>query len=741
MPAPEPVLDSLIPGNGFLIAQWTNNPYTDINNAYLLVVKTTDYSISYIYLTETQALEQTYQISGLENGTRYLVQYTQTQNAPDGIQGSSETQSGTPLATPRAPTILDTDAHPITIDFNSVSGVYTINLYIDYGVMAYNPPLQQTIFKLIAESGETSTLITSQVFDIVESPLPPIVQYSLTTSTANTYAISAFNVNANGVGNLSNVVTVNVGTEPFTCNVTQVVSGLSTLLTVSVETPDNLLEPITSIDISYSTNGTVWTAGPSILRANFTITSGVITATTNITGLSNNTGYYVRANAVNDNGVGPYGTPGTGVPAIATVITSVTITNANSDGNFSAIWSSTPGSFTGVLSYNYVLNDVTNPLSPVLIAAGIATNNNFSTTGLDLTAGDAIVLTVTPVDTVGPESLVSYWTYPVLVNTNRWVEAPVDSNTYLVSDIPLPPADFICIGVGDGLLTYSWTPDSVTGFNDPTSYTIGIYTVGDVLVQSQSLEVPASQYIFGGLTNDTEYTAKIYATNADGNSDIVTTGPNTPLAVITPVSGYVGPIQGEPSSDEYPLIVAWDPYVQEGYTFVNYHVEVYEFEPGSTTDYIVVANTTTTNASYTYLNGKLTYGYLFIVNVNVTIDQLSPPQPASSTLTKTNNFRVAAAPTVTFVSLTTNPDTGNGVLTFTVNDNLSPLQMLASYVIPEGPITTSPIQQYPTYYSPFQLGLGTYTANLPYPVPSSDQSYAIYAVNGVGTTIIQANLN
>jgi hypothetical protein len=738
---PTPVLSPLTAGDGFLIADWTNMPYIDINNAYLLVVNRNNYSdIQYIYLTETQALETTYKISGLTNGTPYMVQYTQTQLAPDGIQGSSGTQIGTPLATPEPPVLQTAAPYPVVVDFNESTGKYSFTMWANYPG-PYSPDLEQTIFKLV---GQNTASIASVTFPITSVPAP-YVQYSFTDLVADTYSVSAFNVNNHGVGRLSNVVNVYAGQLPFITDVTQVVSGQDSKLTVSVNTPQNIVagNNITEIIVYYSTNNIAWVEGARIPSSAFAISSGTITASVDVPSLTNGTGYYIKAAAVNANGTGPSGAQGTGVPAIKPVVTTVTITNAQTTGGlFSAEWSYTQGTFVLPLSYNYVLTqDGTAIVTPVTGYSG----TTLSLTGLSLIAGASLVLTVTPVATVHPPDVLAFWTNPTLSGSStpadQWVGSATASPAYIVNDRPSPPSGFVCNLASDGLLGYTWTPSSGVGYNAATGYSI---TLTGIDGTTKTVGGGSTNNVqFTGLTNDTNYTATIVATNAYGSSTAVATvGSNQPLFNIIPVTTYVGPVQGVPlPSGKYPISVNWPDFVQTGYTLHDYGVSVYS-RLVNTDPWELISGFPIhiTSSQYTFVEAVQGVTYRFGVTNDAYKTQFGTSQEVFSDITYSSDITIGALPFISNVRFSTDASL-NGIITFDVDNRGSDLKGLMSYVLPSGTSSVNPIQAPPNNYVPFIHASGpqTYSANLGYVIPSDPLlvSYLIYACNGIGGSFIE----
>jgi hypothetical protein len=783
---PHPTLESLEPGDTFLYAQWKNNPYINIYNAYLLVVNTSDFSdIRYIYLTEEEALDEAMKIEKLKNGTEYVVQYTQTQNAPDGVQGNSNTLSETPLDTPNPPQILINDEYFVIVEKNS--NVYTIKLWVDYGVGTYNPPLEKTTFKIISRT-KSEMQIVSQEFDLL-SQHGRYKQFELTNLTNDLYAISCFNINNNGVGPLSNVIEVDVGDLPFPTEVTQVVSGLDGKLDVYVSTSQNYISDfnITQFNIYYaipsdsSLNNYTWVYASSL--TNLTVVNGIVTANGFVTGLTNGTKYLIKAVAVNKNGIGVSRNNGKGVPAKHSSVSNVTITNANANGGIvNATWNMTNGTF-GPTAYTYKLERVVNNdiFYIYLGNSGFGETMSISLTDLNITAGEILKLHVTPHDTV-TQGYLSYWVTPPLVHDDHnWDGETVISDSYTVNNKPESVTSIVCSSVGDGSLTYTFNKPNYSDYNAPTKYTIELSTssgfeVDNIIESVDITNLTLSSNTFTGLTNYASYYARIFASNDYGISGNVSTGPNQPLESIAPIIIY-GPLQGVKVSSSgilpklYRLNISWDPFEQDGYTLVDYTINVYRRVNGTPT---LVSTENTTSTEYSYV-GTVNNTYYFGIIVNATINQSingllnssissedfysniifvldnDSVDPSGNTQTGNGNGNGNGNDTqsIPFINnVTFDVDSsGNGKISFDVDDKLSKLKGIFTLVLPISNNSVQPganiFQTQPTYYPlPSSIvGKRMYTANLTYKIPSNNQAYVIYAVNEQGASFISRGLS
>jgi hypothetical protein len=778
--SPRPILESLEPGDTFLYAQWKNNPYMGIYNAYLLVVNTSDFhDIRYIYLTEEEALDEAMKIEDLKNGTEYVVQYTQTQNAPDGVQGNSNTLSETPLDTPNPPEILFDDEYSVIVGKNSVNNVYTIKLWVDYGVGTYNPPLEKTTFKIISRT-KSEMQIVSQEFDVLSQYVLSndngrYKQFELTNITKDLYAISCFNINNNGVGPLSNVIEVDVGDLPFFTDVTEVISGLDSQLDIHVSTKQNNVYGfnIIQFNIFYSIatqhGDHDWKDGGHL--TNITVDQGNVTAEGFITDLTNGEKYVIKAVAVNVNGPGPSRNEGTGVPAKQSSVTNVAITNANANGGIvNASWDKIDGTFEHP-SYMYKLVDGDHNTT---IKEDTVSTNSISLTDLNIIAGENLKLSVTPLDTV-PQELLSYWINPLLLDsvTNNWVGQTVTSDSYTINNKPLPLTSIVCSSVGDGTLTYTFVkPLSSSSYNAPTKYTIELSTsigfvniIKSVDITEDLSSVSSNQ--FTGLTNNTSYYARIFASNEYGTSGNVSTGPNQPLEPIKGVTGLIKPSQLSTPLSSYPDLYTfqtdwknWKLSSHVGYTLVDYTVNVYEYI-GKDGPYNLVSSENTTTSSYVY-NGTLGNTYYFGVIVNATINQSINGvlnTPISSAETKSEEILISGLPYIypDSVKFGTQIENGLGKIEFAVDGRYSSLLGLFTLILPDDQKDpslgnkTDVFQTQPYYYPLFDEDdqplkdsayKKTYTANLRYKIPSDERKkgYIIYAVNSIGSSYITAGL-
>lgn len=192
MASPSPTLNALISGDNILTAEWINNPYIDINNAYLLVANiTTPGPMTYIYLTDDEALSGNYSIPNLINGQTYAVSYTQVQETPSGNYGMSNTLTGTPCTIPLPPIL----AGVVYQSSTTATAVVTITHPGSSGCI-----IEQVVFHIC-------DLTDGPTFTNVSLPYTSDDTYTVTgLSDMHEYTIAVSSINTAGYSMLSNTV-------------------------------------------------------------------------------------------------------------------------------------------------------------------------------------------------------------------------------------------------------------------------------------------------------------------------------------------------------------------------------------------------------------------------------------------------------------------------------------------------------------------------------------------------------
>lgn len=544
--ATNPVLQTLVPGDSFLFAEWTNgstNPATDLFSAFLLVIDISNaYSSQYIYLSEGEALRGNYKIEGLRNGCEYIVQYTQVQTSADGTQLVSNSQNGTPIPRPSRPIIVADNPtyYPIVVDSSDNASVYTLYLWVNYGsVSQSSPPLEKTVFKVVNNTAKSILTFSKDV----NTPYQQYQQYVLTDLSAGMNTVVCYNVSDNGISQLSFPVHVAMAQIPFVCDVTRVTSGYDRRLYASINTPQNMVTDCSvnsiliecSRDFSFNTiDGSYnYIVQDSDITTNSVIVLTDISANTsfleNGTNEASKTGYYVRARAHNTNGYGPVGITGVGTPAVKTTLTNLKILMCDTSSNaLDASWNRVGGTMPDP-SYNYVVYDeATN------IANGSTRLGSIDLTNVpNMDLNDRISLTTTITDFVQVPSM---WTYPALTEVNQWI----DSASYNTLSLPYE-CDVIQVTSGQG---GQLTVDTTSPNNNTTNIVVqcsisatfttidGSYnhTVISTNISSNLVSVTA---VVTGLLNNTGYYVRAYAVNAAGNGPFGIQGTGVPMVKST----------------------------------------------------------------------------------------------------------------------------------------------------------------------------------------------------------------
>jgi len=756
MSVPSPTLVSLESGDQFLYAEWINNPYIDIYNAYLLVVDTTNYqNIRYVYLTEEEALSQAHKIDGLTNNTKYLIQYTQTQVKADGIQGDSNSLMGTPKATPIAPIILNNETNPIVI-VNNGDDTYNVTLPVK---MNFNsePKIIECKVKVVRDD-EDNTTVTTQSFalDLTVPSSGVIRNLTLTNLSLGKYAFSCFNVNQNGMGALSNVIELGVTTLPLKVDVFRADSGLNTQTNIQVRTIQTVLSPITNIKLYLQVDGNdEWVLTSTIPSSRFDyLSNNVIEVGENIQGLENGAKYRVKAIAENENGSGNSGDQNTFVPASHSQVKNVTINTMNVvSGDLTANWDSVLGTF-GPTRFDYVLK-----LNNTTIRTGSLLETTLELSGISAVPGDVLKLFVTPLDTVTSEYL-AFWVKPVLANTaDNWSGDEVSSPDFAIYDVPSAPVSLRVLHIESGFITYAFQmPNQFNEATKPTSATIQLLDSeqnpidGKINVQDVSGKNTGDsiQQTFSGLENNTNYYVKVFFSNIAGDSTTVSLGPNFPYV---PFNGNVfnswnstviGPRK---QNGNYDITWSWNlNELPPGYVQGNTSALAYRYDPETDT-WGNVGILSAVNNSATFSGGELGKIYQMRLEVYGFIQQ--PGWYGNNRLAfgTSPDIVISEAPLVIANSVVFGTQSnGNGTITFDVNGNGGKLNGLLSLVVPSdttGHSQATIFQTQPDYYElpSSSAGLRTYSANLNYKIPDSNVVYLIYAVNDSGNHYVAQGLN
>ena len=348
--ANNPDLISLKPLNKSLEASWTNPPYDNIFDAFLLVVKDYDNSTIKINLTEEEALEEDYVIPNLDNDFSYSVTYNIVAVDPNGgVNGiySSNTLTATPSIPPLAPVINEAGY--------SGSGSALVKFSLPSGTSANH--YKSITFNIFSDISN-AFILPSPVYDL--SGAQPqndgyyhYTIYSNKLITGLTYAVSSFLKNECGYGLISNTVTfIQSPNAISTPTLNYADSGLDSKVTVNFTVTSGI--PNLKYTIAYKADtANEW--------ANIT---GDITATVmsvDVNNLINLTNYEFKVNCFDSSNQSLYSNIGRAVPLkLPSFILEKELTVNYKEGEatgFKNSWAYTPGDLLHtivVTNVNYI---------------------------------------------------------------------------------------------------------------------------------------------------------------------------------------------------------------------------------------------------------------------------------------------------------------------------------------------------------------------------------------------------
>jgi hypothetical protein len=725
--------------------------------------------MTYIYLSEDEAINESYTIAGLTNGTQYYVRYTQVQVTPDGTPYSSNTQNGIPCNVPDAVVVNGISA------INTSAG--TASVSITFGA-SNGSDIEQVVVNLL---NETSGQITTQRF----TPSTPPVQdetilYTLIGLTINNvYVLSAQVVNSAGYSAVSNSVEFEQSYAPAAVTITSVVSGYQSYLQVTAQAVANPNAELERIYFQYkdvtASPGDSWSnfgyvsALPFPADGRFTVNTNTLSGAVSLT---NGIAYYVRAYATNAYGNGATGNENmTGIPIIRPVVTnppslSVNILGQNLTATY-AINAFAPNacSFAPPLVActfygpgRVPIVPVDGSLNPVYATPTGNTGNTAQTTTTGLDYG--IVYSVEIISTITvPPSVVPYWMSPALLPGDKIASTPVEASA---SGSTIPDAVSLSSisrltgrtsgSDASGVIQLFWQAPA-DGFSPIQSYDVYLYknvypvipgqgqfTIGSTegdeeYITFQNLQISNSQYWF-----------TIRAVNENGNGPWTvypyqTNGIFIDTDTLLPVTNLSATQLGQDPSG---LIVEvdWTANAQAGYTLQTF--DVYRISSTGVQTLIrtvtaVVGQTQYSIENYVSINpGLWTYG--------VVTNALYSGFAVRSTMNITT-IQTAGTPVISSVGFSINAGTGFGTITFYVDrsggdintdgimyfvpplyadTSANPVNILDEAVIAE-------INDAPS--GPFQV-----SQPLGYRISPINTPYLISASNGVGSTYVSAGL-
>ena len=465
-PAPPTGVDITTEGNGELTVGWTaptENGGSDITGYKVQWKSGTQSFGSSRQHTTADGTATSYTIPSLTNGTLYTVRVLAVNSVGDSA--ASNTDTGTPSTTPSAPTNVQASGNAeLTVTWDAP----------DDGGSAI------TGYTVQWKSGSESYSTTRQATVTTTTHTIP----SLTNDTTYTLRVKA--TNANGDSDW----TETTGTPASGPSVGTVTSGMitqtSAVITVTIANPDTNTQ---TVNLQYKRNAdTNWTSG----GARSTVSAAVTFTLSSLTG---NTDYDVRASldSAFDSGVvtAAFKTS----PVKPAPPTGVDITTEG-NGELTVGWTApTENGGSDITGYKVQWKSGT---------------QSFGTARSTLTADGAATSYTIPSLTNGTE-----YTVRVLAVNSVGDSAASNTDTGTPSTTPSAPTNVLASGNAE--LTVTWdAPDD--GGSAITGYTVQWKSGTQSYNTTRQATVTTTTHTIGSLTNDTTYTLRVKATNANGDS-------------------------------------------------------------------------------------------------------------------------------------------------------------------------------------------------------------------------------
>jgi titin len=520
-------------------------------------------------------------IEGLTNGTSYWVELRAI-NAI-GTGATSPAGSGTPRGLASAPTI------------DAVSATDPVTLSVDF-----TAPTSTGGSAILGYEYSTDGGATWRARDDGDSTASPL---SLTTLSSDgttpldsgrTYPIEIRAVTAVGAGAASAVVDgvpVDVPAAPSI----DAVTPRSGAVAVTFTPGSNGGRAITAYE--YSVNGGSWSS------------TGSLSTSFVISGLTDGVAASVRVRAVSSVGTGTASAPVSATPASAPQQPTVTSV-VRSDRTLTA--SITPGADGGsaVTSWQYSTD-------------GGATWATASGTSL-------------PLDITSPSAdtgvrLVNGQGYSLQVRAVNAAGVSPESNIVTVAPASAPPRPSVSVTAGDSSVSVSY---ALSGDGGSPVTRMEYSLDGDTWIDTATLSSP---FALTGLTNGTEVSVQVRAINAIG------TGQASTVAKATPRTVPGAPTAVSAASNTGSLTVSWTaPASTGGSAVTGYTARAYTDATATT----VIASCTTATTSCTITG--LTNGTSYYVDVTAT--NVAGSGPASAPRTTGTPLVRPSAPTITSVA-------------------------------------------------------------------------------------------
>tara|TARA_B100001123_G_scaffold433771_2_gene559140 strand:+ start:37957 stop:40077 length:2121 start_codon:yes stop_codon:yes gene_type:complete len=352
------------------------------------------------------------------------------------------------------------------------------------------------------------------------------------------------------------------------------------------------------------------------------------TASVTVTGLTNGTSYTFKILARNADGNSDYS-------EISTAATPRTVADAPgiptlvaADEQITATWTA-PASNNGAEITGYTATASASGSSAGTCSTTSATDLDCAITSL--TNGTAYEVTVTAANSAG--------------NSNASAGASATPST-----TPGTPTG-VSGTSGDGQIAVSWSAPSSTGGSDITQYTATATPDGATCIATSGTTCTVT-----GLTNGTEYTFRVKATNANGAGSNSNASPGvTPLG--TP--GTATALSG--TADAASVVLSWTAPTDTGGSAITDYTVEYSSDSGTTWSTFADGTSTTASARVTGLTNGTAYVFrVTTVNAQGSGSATSASSAVTPVTTPTAATLVAGTAGDTQVALTWTAPTDNG---------------------------------------------------------------------------------
>lgn len=778
--ASAPNLRELVPIDGGLIASWDVYPYAPISNVYLLVTNLLTNEIKSIPLDEEEAADEMYTITGLDNGTQYGVQFVQVDDVPSGTQLYSNTQNGIPAGKPAAPRLVRLTVSPNQLSFTAVVKFASNNggalTELDFaifdeteGVNAYLSPISKNVFN-------PSDVNNKPPVEGEERSYVLALPAGQTLVTNHYYIVSCLVRNLAGNSLMSNSIAEKLALNysPKAPELLTVQSGENGKVTVNFKQGQQVSG---YPDLEY--NISAWLIGQSLTasaQTSMTITAvpGQSTYTATLATLNNAVAYQLAVRAKNAWSSAPdsaWSNVITAVPYIPAAFPANPITMTPSSNSMTVTWLAATGTFAvappGVTSGGYPANNYVYELSAPgqQTVTGTTIDNNRTATFKDLVSGVTYAFGVTAIQTIPPT--LSMYTVPMVSQSVTFASA-----TQKLALVPSAPQNLLALtdtanteqlvwelpssDGGSPIKGYyleAWTSSPPANILPPnvTYSTIPTYSpTQSALVRQQWVTSTQYNAIITGLTENVGYYFRAFSANDVGlSAPSAVVGPAYPSEGLPEPTDATAVIQTVTGST-IPIKVSWSSVtnIVGGPAQIS-SFDVWRISPIGVYSLVRTVPYAPTPVGMAYsiiveVDSAPNVPYQYAVQAVGTFNNGVTTVSAKSAFDITNVVSTATAPTISNFAI--NPVGQTGIVTFSVNNNGSPI--IAGGVMLFAPATPSysGVEPDPVNLIPINnndpTGVNSYTYTIPYAVNSQvSQPYLLSVANAIGVDYEYSNLS